>query len=45
MFYLMNEINYLLQHILSYDSSSEPLSYQKIFIHHIGIDPLLAEKE
>ncbi|WP_413740040.1 elongation factor P--(R)-beta-lysine ligase [Sodalis sp. RH14] len=43
MYRLMNEVDDLLQQILDCDSA-ETLSYQQVFIRHIGIDPLSADK-
>ncbi|KYP96347.1 poxB regulator PoxA [Sodalis-like endosymbiont of Proechinophthirus fluctus] len=40
---LMNEVDDLLQQILDCDSA-EMLSYQQVFIRHVGIDPLSADK-
>lgn len=43
MYRLMNEVDDLLQQILDCDSA-ETVSYQQVFIRHIGIDPLSADK-
>ncbi|CUX96140.1 Elongation factor P--(R)-beta-lysine ligase [Candidatus Gullanella endobia] len=43
MFNLMNEVDDFLQKIINCDSA-EILSYQEVFIAHIGIDPLSAKK-
>lgn len=43
MYRLMNEVDDLLQQILDCDSA-ETVSYQQVFIRHIGIDPLTADK-
>ncbi|WP_413735471.1 elongation factor P--(R)-beta-lysine ligase [Sodalis sp. RH21] len=43
MYRLMNEVDDLLQQTLDCDSA-ETVSYQQVFIRHIGIDPLSADK-
>lgn len=43
MYRLMNEVDDLLQQILDCDSA-ETVSYQQVFIRHIGVDPLSADK-
>ncbi|NMP25904.1 elongation factor P--(R)-beta-lysine ligase [Rahnella sp. SAP-1] len=43
MYRLMNEVDDLLQQILDCDSA-ESVSYQQVFIRHLDIDPLTADK-
>lgn len=43
MYRLMNEVDDLLQQILDC-GSAETVSYQQVFIRHIGVDPLSADK-
>lgn len=43
MYRLMNEVDDLLQQILDCDSA-ESVSYQQVFIRHLDIDPLSADK-
>ncbi len=43
MYRLMNEVDDLLQQMLDCDSA-ETVSYQQVFLRHIGLDPLSADK-